>query len=249
MATITACILASQDSAVLRKAIHSVSFCDQIVIGTDNSTFPNIDTIQVCKLDFPISNNYARARNEIAKRVQSDWVLWLDSDEECRKDKDFSLTTFLANTPHQAFALPRFDFFMGKMLRWGELKNTWLTRLYKTTNSGKFVGAVHEVYTVSQHQNIDKLPNMQIWHYSHTSISDFFSKISKYAQLASTQNNDSKTVNWFKLLFFPIGKATHNIVWNQAWRDGWRGVVYSYLMSLHSLFVRIFKIEQNEQKK
>jgi hypothetical protein len=129
---------------------------------------------------------------------------------------------------------------MGRKLQWGELKNQWHTRLFKTTET-TFKRPVHEVAVVNgetQHSQ------GHIIHYPHPSISEFINDTSTYAKReAEHRATQSKTWSLLETIFYPTGKFFYNLIWNQAWKDGFPGIMYTFIMSAHSFWVRVYLYE------
>ena len=115
-----------------------------------------------------------------------------------------------------------------------------LVRLMRVEHA-QFVGKVHERAHIKG-SVIDS--NLRILHQPHTSISGFISKITWYAKLAASETEVGFWQNLLELVIYPPGKFTYNFVFKSGWQDGWAGLTYVVVMSLHSLFVRIFRYEK-----
>ena len=89
-----------------------------------------------------------------------------------------------------------------------------------------------------------------IKHFAHSSIYEFLNTIKNYAWLEANYRLKKqkrmislpKTV-YLELIFYPVGKFILNYFIKLGLLDGWRGLAYAVIMSLHSLFVRIFLYE------
>jgi hypothetical protein len=139
--------------------------------------------------------------------------------------------------------LKRYDIFHGELVRWGEVANVSILRLFRK-GSGHFIRPVHEVLEVSG-KVIDS--PLVLYHYAHDDISSFLKKVSGYAQLEAHQRYISgKKTSVFELIAWPIGKFFGNVFLRLAWLDGWRGLVYAMMMSIHSLAVRAYLMEMSE---
>ena len=55
-------------------------------------------------------------------------------------------------------------------------------------------------------------------------------------------------LNLLSLITFPVGKFINNFLLKRGFLDGWRGLSYALMMSLHSFCVRIFQYELRYQK-
>jgi glycosyltransferase involved in cell wall biosynthesis len=184
--------------------------------------------------------NFALVRNYGLKQARHDWVLFLDSDEVLDPGGVKKLRK-IASTRAAGATLVRSDVFYGKKLRFGEGGRMALTRFVfaqKTTA----LGEVHEVLKVTGNVVAS---HCTITHYAHASISDFLSDVSYYAQIAGENKKTNTIQSLLELATFPVGKFLFSLILQGSILDGWRGVTYSVMMSLHSLFVRIYHYEHS----
>jgi hypothetical protein len=185
--------------------------------------------------------DFARIRNQMLQRITTEWFLFLDSDEllseeACAKIHKVILETNDQEnkTPTSAIALPRIDYFLGKKLTHGETGSTYVIRIGKTTRV-RFQRNVHEIPVVDGEVITIHTP---IFHFAHNSVSEFISSVVQYSYLEA-QNRTWKKTSLFELLFYPVGKFVYTFFIKAGFLDGYRGLVYSFCMSLHSFFVRI----------
>ena len=136
----------------------------------------------------------------------------------------------------------RIDIFLEKELHWGEVGNVQLLRMMKK-NSAHFERAVHEVAKVNGNVINSKIV---LRHYAHQSISEFLQKIIFYIQIESELRGKNKQrFHLWELLFYPPAKFFINYVLKLGFLDGWRGLVYETMMSIHSAGVRAMLYEKN----
>ncbi|MBD3279809.1 MAG: glycosyltransferase [Candidatus Pacebacteria bacterium] len=197
--------------------------------------------VLIVKPTQPISD-FAQVRNQALKQAQHNWVLFLDSDEIIDAQSIAQLKTLLTNPDVQAYTLKRTDVFLNQALTAGEAYQQHLIRLMKK-QAAHFQYQVHEQAVV---KGLVQTSNLQLWHYAHQSLADFWQKITYYAKLKAqelTKENFSKSKLIWQLLTYPPAKFINNFFIKQGFRDRWRGLVYATMMSLHSLMVRIYLYE------
>src|SRR5581483_6728405 len=83
MSSISAIIIAKNEEEVIQDAIMSVSFCNEVIVidsGSNDHTvlIAKKNNAKVYKLPF---TDFASLRTEALSKVQSNWVLYIDSDE------------------------------------------------------------------------------------------------------------------------------------------------------------------------
>ncbi len=241
--TLSVVITVHKENDILRRILERISFADEIKIIDNNSgiIWKNYRKYQISIIQYPnIISDFSVLKNFAISKCKSDWVLLLDSDEIPSNNlkQEFNI---IANNNYDLALVKRTDYFHDKALHHGEAANVWLPRLFKK-GTVSFEGKVHEV--VKQNTNIQyPISNIQLSHYPHHNISSFLDKILFYAKLRAEErraDNLSRTRITFELLTFPLGKFLHSWILSSGFRDGFRGLTYATLMSLHSLFVRIF---------
>lgn len=182
---------------------------------------------QTIILNTPNITDWSKERNKALKTAKSDWVFFLDSDEEVSPELTHELNS--PQTGFNGFYLRRDDYFMGRWLKFGETANARLLRLAKK-DAGVWHGKVHETWDIKG--PVGELKN-HLRHYPHKNIAGFITKINHYTDLAAAQRFSHSQ------LFLPIGKFFQNYFLRLGFLDGMAGFVVAYMMSFHSLLVRV----------
>jgi hypothetical protein len=189
----------------------------------------------------PISD-FSQVRNVGLEKVLTPWCFFLDSDEVVDQPTDgalHSLEGMMSDTLTVGISVTRNDIFLGKKLSYGEAGNTSLVRFMRP-KSTHWVGAAHETPVIS---GKIQQGDFEISHYSHESINSFIIDVSEYAKIVAGERSLTQTSNVLQMLVYPPFKLVYDLLVLGAVLDGWRGVVYSYCMALHSLLVRIYWYE------
>jgi len=236
-APITAVILHKNAPDMLERALVSVQWCRDILILDDCSQ----------SLLAPLAKKYhatvytrqltsfADQRNFALHKATQPWVFFLDADETVSKALQQEIRHAICSS-HRGFLIPRQDTFLGKTLRFGETRAITFLRLAQK-DVGQWSRIVHERWDV---QGSVGVLHTSILHTPHQSISAFIDKINMYTQLEISERKlCGKTFSWFELFVYPCAKFIHNYVVRGGWRDGFPGFCMAYMMSLHSLVVRI----------
>jgi glycosyltransferase involved in cell wall biosynthesis len=245
--TITAIILCKNAEATLQKTLDSVAFCDHVIVGDDGSTDESVAIAKKFHADsIKLSRgmNYSQKRNYLLQYAQTEWVIYIDSDEIISKPLREEILLQIKSTGAQGFLIKRMDIFMGRMLRHGETASTWLLRLARK-NAGTWERAVHETWEVSG--KIERLDG-ELLHYSHPDLEEFMDKINMYTQLEAeariSKSYFLSLISYLQLFFFPPAKFIQNYILRMGFLDGFPGFVIAWMMSLHSLCVRIKILEK-----
>lgn len=189
---------------------------------------------QILTLNQPGIKDFSRARNQLMASAKKPWVLFLDRDEELSASLDTAKLDRRYN-----YAFKRQDWFLGKKLRFGETSRVRLIRLIQP-GTGHFEGKVHERF-VSSLQVLSL--KSRILHHRKITLSRFLERLNYYSDLRA-QELRSEKFNLLKLLFFPPLKFIQNYFFRLGFLDGVPGLAMAFLMSLHSLAVRVKQYEK-----
>jgi len=91
MTTVSAAIMAYQAEVKITDLLQSlVGKVDQIVVGIDSKTTDHTEEIAqafgAVTFPFDLDDNFAGAREQTFAKCESDWVLWIDTDDVLAQD-------------------------------------------------------------------------------------------------------------------------------------------------------------------
>jgi glycosyltransferase involved in cell wall biosynthesis len=242
---ITAVILTHNSSSSLESTLKSVLFCDQILVIDDFSTDQTLDIIAKNNISFhsfSTRRDFAAARNFSLTLVKTTWTLFVDSDETVPDKLAQEIITAAKTNRFDGFYLKRSDHFLGRKLNHGETNTVRLLRLGKTT-AGQWLHPVHETWIIPGGKALLDTP---LIHRPHPSIAGFIDKINFYTSLFAKDNHHkSQLKTYIEFFLFPVGKFIDNYFLKLGFLDGFPGLVMAFMMSLHSLIVRVKIYEQN----
>lgn len=242
-------ILTDHVDSKLERCLSSAAWAAEVILGWTRDEKLTVDesrkltqiipTIKIHHIPGKITN-FAGVRNQLQTHATTEWIFWLDSDEVIMPTSIQYIAEILRSEDAMGALIHRQDVFDGKVLNWGEVKNVKILRMFHRS-AGQFIRPVHEVAIV---EGEVKDPGIVIQHYAHDSISSFISKVTHYATIeAQLRYQKGKRATVFELIAWPLGKFLYNVFVNRAFLDGWRGIAYATVMSIHSLTVRASLIE------
>ncbi len=246
MVTITAVVLAHTYNEKLKLALQSVLFCDEILVLTDTKDLTKnlFDTKTQHKITIlyePIKNDFSQKRNIGLLKATSDWVLFLDSDEIIPHTLKNEILDAIEHKQIYGYFIKREDMFMGKILKHGDPSSVMLLRLARK-DAGVWKRPVHEYWDVTKKTDI---LSHAISHIPHDSIESFLQKINRYTTIeALYRKQQGKKFSLFETLLFPPIKFLYSYIIQLGILDGFPGLCMSYMMSVHSLCVRIKMYEK-----
>lgn len=235
---ITTIILHKNAEEHLEKALASVQWCDERIIIDDNST-KNIENLakkyDAVVIKRPLTR-FDEQRNFGLQQTHTPWIMFLDADEIVSLQLAEEIKHITRNTKRSAFFVQRHDIFLGKTLRFGETGNIKFIRLARK-DAGLWKRPVHETWDV--HGQTGILEHVLL-HTPHESISSFIEKINHYTDLeVQYRKEQGEKFSLINLFLYPHAKFFVNYICKLGFLDGFSGFVMAWMMSLHSLVVRV----------
>ncbi len=190
----------------------------------------NMNNFEILRLNKPDVTDFALERNILMGKSKSEWVLFLDTDEEISKELKHELKN-LDTTGYSGFWIKRKIVFLGKEI--GEDK---VVRFGKK-DAGKWHRAVHETWELKG--KIGTLKNY-IVHSTAENLSEYVEKMNKYSTLHAMENKkEGKRSTLLKIIIFPKLKLLQNLFLG-------RGFTFSMLQSFHSFlgWVKLWELQR-----
>jgi len=216
-------ILFKQKDKKFKKAFASAQFAKEVII---------IKHDQI--------NDFSQARNQALKKAIYPWVLFLDSDEVISHESIAEIKKIIQTNLLDGVLINRQDIFYKKIIKYGEVGSVKLLRMGKGDKMS-WQRPVHEVAAIN---GVVGDSDIKITHHAHSSLEDFINSVTSYAEIeARYRKRLNKNLILLELITFPIIKFVHNYFIKRGFLDGWRGLSYALIMSLHSFSVRVFQYE------
>ncbi|MCL5798223.1 MAG: glycosyltransferase family 2 protein [Patescibacteria group bacterium] len=253
---ISAVILTKNDERTIKRCLESLSWCHEIIVVDDYSSDNTLSLVRDFNKDIRIykrhiGGDFSSQRNYALEKINTKWVLFVDSDEEIPDELAKEITQNLKNTINsgiQGYYIMRKDTFAGKLLEHGETGNISFIRLAKK-DAGKWYGKVHEVWNIPGKKITLK---HNIYHFPHPSVSLFLDEINRYTDIeAYARFKEGRRDGFKEILFFPLGKFLCNYLIKLGFLDGVPGLLVAVMMSFHSFLVRakLFRLVQNKNER
>lgn len=242
---VTVVVVTDQFGFKLVNCLQSIPKNWQVLIASPSQKLPPAikhihPLIQHWKQPKTVIKDFALVRNQALSQVKTEWAFFLDSDEVVDNFDLKYLESLFINHQLAGLSVSRSDIFYGRKLLYGEAGRQTLVRLIRVGHA-QFVGSVHEVALVSGQVAESKIA---ITHFSHESIQQFIAQVSQYSNMATaTHQHKSRWRLLGELMTYPPLKFVVNYICKLGFLDGWRGLSYAIIMSLHSTLVRLMVLE------
>lgn len=256
--SLTAVIIAKNAAGTLAKCLRSVSFADEVILVDSSSDDQTIDIAKqsgarVITNDWP---GYGRQKNFGAKHVQSDWLLFIDADEEVtpQLQQKIRAITDPSHPDHSDVisVVGRHDFywirivtiFLGHRLQHLFGHNL---RLYKKSAGSWTDAEVHEQvqdatgHVINLGDNQSGLITEPITHHSHSSISSYLQTMHHYTTLDANQmkktglHRSGRPIKKSRLLPYQLASRQFIklLLYRRGFLDGYAGFMWSLLSSYY----------------
>ncbi len=225
---ITVIILSSEEHAKLNLARKSVDWADEVLVIKEEKMI----------------TDFAQVRNTAAARAKHEVLFFLDSDEVVETNAEAKVSALIERSDWNGASILRRDVFLGKEMRHGEVGHVEINRIFRKGHF-HFERPVHEIGVV-EGRVIDS--EIVVYHAAHDSISTFLTKVLGYMQLEFEMRKKKKEhVSAISLFAWPTGKFLSNYFLKLGLLDGWQGLIYAVVMSIHSFGLRAQLYETEHQ--
>ena len=238
-ARLSVTILTKNNARTLDSVLSSVQFADELIVvdsGSDDETLAIARRHGARIEEHPIQD-FATQRNLAWRLAAGHWVLALDSDEILDPEiaAHIQEVTQAPGGPGQpvGYELRVQNYFLGRPLVGGGLANDFHLRL-AVRESSRWEGEIHERLTVV---GLVARLRGRIEHHTSDSLESRFAKTLRYARARARQmrargERVGPVAAVYRALRFFFGR----LFVRAGYRDGFRGVVWWWLLATELLF-------------
>lgn len=240
-------IITFNEERIIEKNLNAVhDLADEIIIVDSFSTdstkeiclkFPKVKFIQQKFLGF------GKQKNLAIEQCQSEWILFLDSDEIPNEELIDSIRRIVSE-PKSAFNVYDVEFnniFLGETLKYGGWGNIKRERLFKKGHGKYSEDIVHEAFVTTETKG--KLQG-KINHYTYKDIYHHIEKSNKYtSMMAEKMYKNGKKSNIFKILFKPLFQFFKSYFLRLGFLDGLVGY-YAAATAAFYTFLKYKKLHE-----
>ncbi|MEK7159985.1 MAG: glycosyltransferase family 2 protein [Patescibacteria group bacterium] len=239
MKKISAIIIAKNEESMIKDAIESVLFCDEIIVVDNGSVDKTKEIAQkYAKVyDFK-SSSFADLRNFGLSKVEFDYVLYLDTDERISEELKKNIRKVLSEaSEYSAFRLLRKNYYLGEN-EWPYVEK--LERLFKKDKLSKWKGELHESPIVDG--KIGELDGY-IFHFTHRDLESMLEKTIKWSTTESLlrYNTNHPQMTWWRFPRVMISAFLNSYVKQRGYKAGTIGIIESIYQAF-SAFITYAKL-------
>lgn len=249
MKKISAVIIAKNEEEMIRDALESLSFCDEIIVVSNDSTDKTKEISEkYAKIyDFK-SNDFSELRNFGLSKVTNEYVLYLDADERISSELKKSIQDVLSSSSDfAAFKLSRKNYYLGKN-EWPYIEK--IERLFKKEKLSRWVGELHESPIVEG--KIGELEGF-IFHFTHRDLESMLDKTIKWSTTESLlrYNSNHPQMSWWRFPRVMISAFLGSYIKQRGYKAGAVGLIESMYQAFSAFvtYAKLWELQKNASLK
>jgi glycosyltransferase involved in cell wall biosynthesis len=201
--------------------------------------FSNVSIYQRKFIGFGPSHNLA------AQLATNDWILSIDADEVLSSELTQEILNLKLN-PECVYALPFYNFYNGKQIKWCGWYPERHIRLYHRKQTSFSEAMVHEGVILGALKEI--VLNHPVYHYPYDSLSDFLVKMERYSSLFAEQNHLKKKSSPLVAIWHAVAAFFKSFFIKKGCFGGYEGFLIS-AYNAHTAFYKYLKLYQANKSK
>jgi glycosyltransferase involved in cell wall biosynthesis len=176
--------------------LESLAFCDERIVVDSGS---DDDTVAIARqkgatVTFHAWEGFGPQKNFAMSLTQSDWILWLDADEELSPEVTEAIKRAIATDDADAYEISRLSEFCGRPMRHSGWHPDWVLRLFRRSKGRWSLGLGHDHVILDG--KVSRLKGL-ILHYPVRRIEDSLVKMDRYSTIGAQTMVEKGRKVWF----------------------------------------------------
>jgi glycosyltransferase involved in cell wall biosynthesis len=230
MTKISAYIIAFNEAEKIEQAVGSVLWADEIIVadsGSRDETAAIAERMGARVVQIPFEG-FGELRNKAIAACTHEWILSVDADERCTPEVRDEILLLLAAAPaHDAYLVPRRNYFMGRWIRHsGWYPNYRQPQLFRKGSMSYTSDVVHEGYIMHDGRTLGRLAN-DIWQFPFRNLEEVNRKMTRYSTLGA-QKMQGRRVTMTTAFTHAVWAFFKHFFLQRGFLDGWAGFVIAF---------------------
>jgi len=246
---ISAIILAKNEAQHLPACLKSLAWVDERIVVDNGSTddSPNIAVAHGATVIPARDNDFARLRNAGKEAASSEWLLYVDADEQATPElQDELIKVVRQYDPEQSpvwYFIRRKNYYLGKP--WPYIDK--LERFFRKEALLGWQGQLHETAIV---RGTGATLHGPLIHITHRTLEEMVTKTNEWSEVEAKLRLRAKhpAVVWWRLLRVMVTGFYDSFIRQGGWKAGTAGFIESMYQGF-SMFITYAKLWEMQQKK
>jgi len=241
--SLTVAIIVKNAESTIPQALESASWAEEIIVLDDHSTDRTVEiskklTDKIYSTNQP---NFSAKREELLKKMTTDWILYLDSDEVISKELRQEVIKIITVNKPSAYKVKRQNFFLGT-----KMYPDSVDRLFHRSVVKGWTGQLHDSPIVET--EVNQLKHSLI-HHTHTDITSMLAKTNKWSEFESDLRIKANhpPMAWWRLIRIAVTVFWQQYIRLGVGRFGRAGLFEGYFQIIDKLIVYT-KVWEKQQK-
>lgn len=176
---ITVTVLVSNEIKIIGKCLQRLEWVDYILIvdsGSNDGTYKIACEYTRNVYRRKLGDDYSKQRNYLLNKVNTDWILVIDADEQLSNGASSIIRNLIQNDSVDGYWFPRRNYINEKTyLKHGYFYPDWQLRLFRNRKNYRYFGKIHEQVQIPKN-NTKFIKNIELYHnHQHSKYSTIFS--------------------------------------------------------------------------
>lgn len=249
MKKISAIIIAKNEEKMIKEALESLSFCDEIIVVDNGSQDKTKEISQkYAKVYDYETKSFADLRNFGLSKAEGDYVLYLDTDERISEELKKSIKKVLSeDSEYAGFKLLRKNYYFGEN-EWPHVEK--LERLFKKEKLKKWQGDLHESPVVEG--KIGELEGY-MYHFTHRDLESMLEKTISWSQTDALlrYNSNHPKMTWWRFPRVMITAFLNSYIKQRGYKAGTVGIIESIYQAFSAFitYAKLWELQRNLELK
>jgi glycosyltransferase involved in cell wall biosynthesis len=231
------------EEAKIEACLKSVKWVDEIVLvdtGSVDRTVKIAKKFKVKVIKYS-KGSYSDWKNEGARHLKTDWMLFLDADERVTDSLRREIVNNIGDgQDYSCYAIPRKNIILGKELRHGGWWPDYVIRLFRRSDFIKWEGILHEQPKYKGMLGYLKFP---LVHHKHDDFESMLEKTNKWSDIEAKLmfDSDHPRMNVLRFISAMWREFYLRTIKKTAFLDGSVGMIYA-MYQVWSRFINYAKL-------
>ncbi|GAD00375.1 glycosyltransferase family 2 protein [Agarivorans albus] len=239
-ATVTAIIIAKNESLNLKDCIDSLTWADTVIVFDSGSTDNSQEIVEQLGAEFHQNvdwQGFGNQRQLAQQKISTDWCFWIDADERVTPELASSIQKAIKSDNKTIYSVARRSWVFGRFLSHSGWYPDKVLRLHPTQLTRYNDALVHEKLVIPEKSNVKHLSG-DLLHYTYDSIHHYLVKSAGYAKAWADQREaKGKRATLGQGITHAIGCFAKMYLLKRGFLDGKAGFLIA-ILSAHSTFVK-----------